>query len=116
MDNIIQRETEIRTLLCMGETDLCEVIITPEVARKILNEHNSNNRKLSNRYVEQYTKDIIEDRWKKSNDNITFDDNWELSNGQHRLKAVTIANKPVKMVVQFHVTRTVKLTVGNKEL
>jgi len=114
MDNIIQRETEIRTLLCMGETDLCEVIITPEVARKILNEHNSNNRKLSNRFVEQYTKDIIEDRWKKSNDNITFDDNWELSNGQHRLKAVTIANKPVKMVVQFHVNQNCEIDRGKQ--
>lgn len=114
MDNIVQRENEIREMLGMEETDLCEVTVTPEAARRILSECNNNNRKISQKFIDQYTKDILEDRWKKSNDSITFDDNWELSNGQHRLKAVTIANKPVVMVVQFHVNQNCEIDRGKQ--
>ena len=109
-----EREQKIRKMLKMQNGDLSFTVITPEIARTILAGFNDNNRKLSIRVAENYANDIRRGRWRKSNDNITFDDDWMLSNGQHRLKAITLANRPLAMVAQFHVNQNCEIDRGKQ--
>lgn len=109
-----EKEKRVRGLLRMASGDLSFAVITPEMARIILAECNNNNRKLSIKVAENYATDMRLGRWKKSNDSITFDEDWEISNGQHRLKAITLANRPVNMVVQFNVNQNCEIDRGKK--
>lgn len=110
----IEKERAIRKITGLTNADIGEVFMTPEKANAILNYYNNKNRKLSNRVAEQYAQDMIKNRWERSNDSITFDDNWELSNGQHRLKAITIANKPVRVTVAFRVNQSTEMDRGKQ--
>ena len=114
VSDISQKELKIRNAFGMKTEHIKEVVITPEMARLILLSFNNNNRKLGNKTIQQYASDMKNDKWDKSNDTITFDDNWELSNGQHRFNAIIMANKPVTMIVQFHVNQSCEMDRGKQ--
>jgi hypothetical protein len=61
--------------------------ITPEWAKKILNEKNTGNRAMSRLHVDTLAKEISKGRWKVNGDTICLNGN-RLIDGQHRLAAV----------------------------
>lgn len=83
--------------------------ITPELARKYLRANTDNYRKLSKVTVNRYAKDIREGNWQLNGEGIAFDDNGKLLNGQHRLAAIILAEKPVDMLVIRGVNENVNI-------
>lgn len=61
------------------------VLITPEVAKTLLNEYNEQNRPVSKINVSALVKQINENLWVLNGETITFNDMGNLTNGQHRL-------------------------------
>lgn len=61
--------------------------ITPEWAKKILDEKNAGNRAMSRLHVDTLAKEISKGRWKVNGDTICLNGN-KLIDGQHRLAAV----------------------------
>jgi hypothetical protein len=72
--------------------------ITPDMAKAML-ERNANNRVIKPTIVKAYSEDIMNDAWKTTHQGIAFNSSGELVDGQHRLSAIVMANKPVNMLV-----------------
>ena len=77
------------------------VEITPEMAQDILDHHNENNRKLRGNHVDKLAIEMRKGNWRLSNDNICFDVNGNLINGQHRLKAVVCSGVTIKAFITY---------------
>lgn len=71
------------------------VTITPEMARDWLQNNNQGNRTIRQAVLRKYARDIEEDRWRVTHQCIAFDSGNNLVDGQHRLSAVVLANKPI---------------------
>jgi hypothetical protein len=78
--------------------------ITPALAQMWLNK-NTNNRNMRIDVAHRYARDMAEGRWYLSHQGIAFYEDGTLADGQHRLHAVTIYNKPVTFVVTHGVPR-----------
>lgn len=90
---------DVKTMLGItGRAGFCKV--TPELANKLL-EYNTNNRKISEGTIKKYAEQMKEGKWRPDSSAITFDNNVELSNGQHRLKAVIMSGTPVEFLFAF---------------
>lgn len=76
-------------------------VITPEWAIDKLENHNPNNRKLSENTVQSYANDMRNGRWVLNHQGIAFDTEGNLQDGQHRLWAVVFSNKSVEMQVNY---------------
>lgn len=76
------------------------IVITPEMARNCL-EKNPSNRKIIDFWVRLYAKMMQDGEWvEDSPENfLIFDENDNLIDGQHRLRAVILANVPIKFTV-----------------
>jgi hypothetical protein len=74
-------------------------LITPEMAKKILSSANTNNRKLQQRKVETYARDMRAGAFITTHQGIAFDENEVLLDGQHRLAAIVLCGKPIQMLV-----------------
>lgn len=74
--------------------------ITPAIAQEFLLK-NDNNRPLRKERIEQYADQMRKGLWKVQNDDICFDWDGKLLNGQNRLSAVLKYGKPVEMSVKF---------------
>lgn len=74
------------------------IAVTPETAERWLS-GNTVNRKLRERRVQQYARDMVAGRWHSSNDAIAFDPDGHLINGQHRLNAVARSGVTVVFLV-----------------
>lgn len=72
--------------------------ITPEWARKTLNEKNMGNRDMNLRYVDKLAAEILAGRWKVNGDTIRLNKD-RLIDGQHRLAAVVQAGISVQSFV-----------------
>lgn len=72
------------------------VTVTPELARKILDEHN-NYRKVNKRRVSAYTRIMNNNEWELAQP-IIFDDDGILIDGQHRLQAIISCGRPQQFV------------------
>jgi len=75
------------------------VLVTPEMAEKILRECNIGNRKPSQSYVKKYSSDQSKGYW-CAGSVICFYDSGLLADGQHRLLAVVESGVPTEFV--FH--------------
>lgn len=73
--------------------------ITPAKAKEYLKKNTNNYRKLSRALVNNYAEDIKNDRWQLNGETIIFGKNGILKNGQHRLMAIVLANKPIEVLV-----------------
>lgn len=73
--------------------------ITPHLAEQYLQKNTKNNRKITTKTVGNYAADMMSGNWKLSPDCIAFDEDDNLINGQHRMKAVISCGKPVKFGV-----------------
>lgn len=72
--------------------------ITPMIARQML-EHNAVNRPISNETVRHYAMQMAKEQWALNGEAIVISDRGNLMNGQHRLKAVIIADEAVTFLV-----------------
>lgn len=83
--------------------------LTPSLARLLL-DLNSSNRPIRESRAEKYAKDIIAGRWETNGETITVSSCCHLNDGQHRCRAVVIANKPIDVVFSFGVSFESRLT------
>lgn len=79
-----------------------EVTISPQVAQAWLDK-NTHNRKLSSLVVNSYARDIAADNWLLTGDAIRFSKDGTLLDGQHRLAACVLAEKPFRSFVLYNV-------------
>lgn len=75
------------------------VTVTPTMAADWLTLNIENNRAITEARVEAYVRTINEGQWQLTPEGVMFDTDGNLIDGQHRLTAISRANKPVKMVV-----------------
>jgi hypothetical protein len=81
-------------------------IITPAKAETLL-KFNNNNRPVSKAMVDIYAKEILANKWVITGDTIKFGITGNLIDGQHRLKAIIKANKPIETIVAYDVDDSV---------
>lgn len=88
--------------------------ITPEIAKKWLDETNTNNRKLRHAHVSKMASDIVNGRWFTNGASIVFNCDGTLLDGQHRLAAIVEANMTIQMIVVRGVSKDAMPTIdGN---
>jgi hypothetical protein len=75
--------------------------ITPEQAERWLEEANLKNRTLGERSSDRIAHDIKRNNFRLTHQGIAFDTDNVLVDGQHRLRAIVNAKKPVTMFVCF---------------
>lgn len=78
--------------------------ITPKRAQLYL-ERNPNNRPLRKSHVLFLAKQMSLGEWQVTHQGIAFDENGDLSDGQHRLAAIVKVGVPVAMMVTYGVAR-----------
>lgn len=79
-------------------------VMSPAEAQRLLDKHNTRNRTIRPRAVEEYTRSILSDRWLDHLQNaIQIDTEGVLIDGQHRLLAIIAANKGVPLGVEYDV-------------
>ena len=101
---------QIKDILNM-KSNLESVTITPDMARKLI-QFNTCNRKLSDTAVNNYAKQMMENKWMSDTNMITFSEEGELTNGQHRINAIIKADVPVTFVVQMNVNNFTEMDRG----
>tara|TARA_Y100000389_G_scaffold195155_1_gene226102 strand:+ start:456 stop:1424 length:969 start_codon:yes stop_codon:yes gene_type:complete len=96
-----KREFTTTMVMDYGDTviSIRNVIITPSLATKILEDHNNRNRKKNNNNINYLAKQVVNDNWIANGETITFDINGDLNNGQHRLEAVIKTDTPMEALV-----------------
>lgn len=87
------------------------VTVTPELARIILEERNTNNRSIYPMKLAQIKSDMNGGRFKLNGQTISFAKSGELNDGQHRLKAIDETNKAQDMLIAFGIEREARTTV-----
>lgn len=75
------------------------MLVTPAQAQEWLTWKNPNNRPLNERIAKTYARDMLAGKWTKSSQGIAFNTRGELTNGQHRLRAIVISNVSVMLNV-----------------
>ena len=83
-----------------GEFESKVVEITPETATKLLS-FSEGNRALKNLSLTLLVKSIKENDFVVTNNAISFDENFVLRDGHHRLKAISMAGITVKHAVSI---------------
>jgi len=72
--------------------------ITPEIAEQWL-ARNTDNRRIRPGLIKALASEIAEGRWQVTHQGIAFDEYGALLDGQHRLRAIIVADTPVSMYV-----------------
>lgn len=75
------------------------MLVTPAMAKKWLEETNTNNRKERPGVRDRYARDMREGRWLDTGDPIRFDIGGRLLDGQHRLGAIVDSGVSLTLVV-----------------
>lgn len=89
--------------------------ISPEQAVQYLKTNTANYRKLSWSIVKRYADDMSKDRWELNGEPICFGKDGTLKDGQHRLAAIIMSKKTVKMAVVRDVENDVTIyNIGAK--
>lgn len=76
--------------------------ITPQLAKSFL-EKNTRNRKISPSRVNMYTRDMKNKMWQLTPQGISFYENGDLADGQHRLLAIVKSGETIQMLVTYNV-------------
>lgn len=84
----------------------------PDQAQHILNKFNAINRPLRQGHVERMAKDMREGRWTFNPEPITFDEDGNLLDGQHRLWAIVESGTTQRFVVARNVSREAALNIN----
>lgn len=75
------------------------MLVTPQQAQKWLTETNINNRRLDDKTVAFYAREMSDGRWNTTHQGIAFYKDGTLADGQHRLAAIAKANKDITVLV-----------------
>src|SRR5271166_3173349 len=84
--------------------------ISPAKAKKFLAK-NTSNRRVRATWVQKLTRMILDGSWIITHQGIAIDTDGVLRDGQHRLMAITKANKSVKMWVAYDVATDIVLGI-----
>lgn len=78
------------------------ITVDPDYAAELLAEHNTRNRPLDEQHARRLATEMTEGRWNEGlPDGIKLDTNFNILDGQHRLRAVVISGITVKMLVTY---------------
>lgn len=89
--------------------------ITPAKAREYLKKNTNNYRKMSRAAIRNYAEDIKNGRFELNGESIVFGESGILKDGQNRLAAIVMANKPIDVLVVRGVADSVtKYNLGKK--
>lgn len=80
------------------------ILVTPEMAEIALQYNNNPRKRIKQRSVEAYSRDMKSNNWIDTAESIDIDINGEIYNGQHRLSAIILAGVPVLLYVTFNTT------------
>jgi hypothetical protein len=80
--------------------------VTPDKAGKLL-QTRKDNRPLSEKYAQQLAKDMANDRWMLTPQGLVLDEEGNVLDGQHRLRAVAISGRAITFWVTDGVPREV---------
>ncbi len=75
------------------------VTITPELAGLLLEKHNDNNRNQRGRAVADMVRDLVEGDWALNGETIKISKTGRVLDGQHRLLAILLGDKPMRTFV-----------------
>ena len=89
-----------------------EILVTPQIAKYYLTK-NKVNRNLSNAVVARYARDMSAGAWDMTGEPISFDTDGNLSNGQHRINAIIMADTAILMSVIHGVDLGANIDSGN---
>ena len=73
-------------------------VINPEEAKAFL-KNNAMHRKIKQKKVDEYIKEMQDGKWRLNGKALIFDSNGRLLNGQHRLSAVVQSDTPLTTLV-----------------
>ena len=80
--------------------------ITPEMAKDWLEYHNNWNRPIGANQIQENVNNVKHDEYRpNTGQSLTFGTNWNLTDGQHRLKMVTQTGVTIKSLVTLGVTK-----------
>lgn len=82
----------------MTENRGIPTLITPEMAKKWLDNNSPTNRPLDRDKADAFVQEILEDKWRLDGSTITVE-NGVLTNGQHRMTAIIESGKAVTLYV-----------------
>lgn len=85
----------------MSSTDrpyIKEEDVTPQLAQQYLGK-SAGNRNTKKRAVQRYARDMLAGQWDLNGESIKFDRSGALVDGHHRLQAIVMAEKTVRMLV-----------------
>lgn len=111
--------SQIKDYLGISQNDIsAKIDITPEKAKFLLNHCNRMNRRINSTHVETLKRDMENGHWYSDIDYIGFDKNGNLVNGQHRLKALSVANIDfITLKFDFDVEQHISMDTGrNRKL
>lgn len=95
----------LRTLIKTGareETLEQRFVITPAVAKHILEKHNQSNRSLNENHISSLVRDIKNGHWIEGTGTmVSFAQNGQLIDGQHRLGAIVKSKTPLRLSLKF---------------
>lgn len=87
-----------------------QVMMTPEMAQKILDENNlANYRTLRKRVIDMYARDMENGLWQENGVPICIAENGILKDGQHRLSAIVKSGATIPMIVVYDVPADVDI-------
>lgn len=89
--------------------------VGPTLARTLLN-RNEGNRKLSDKIVGAYTRDMANDAWKFNGEPIIVSSDGKLNDGQHRCEAIIRADRDIKMLMVIGVERETRTTLDQGKI
>jgi hypothetical protein len=86
--------------------EMTKKLITPAMAKDLLDTANNGNRSLSSGNVAKFAADMREGKWRDTHQNvIAFYDDGTLADGQHRLAAISASGVPMMMFVATGLSR-----------
>jgi hypothetical protein len=86
-------------------------VVTPSVAESWLSERNDNNRRLRQKVVLGYRRDMSAGKWQPHHQGIAFSEDGKLLDGQHRLQAIVDSGVSVPLRVTTGVPQTAFITI-----
>lgn len=78
------------------------VDVTPALAAEWLTRNFENNRTINASAVARFAEDMKSGAWRLTHQGLAFDEIGRLVDGQHRLRAVLVANVSARMVVSYY--------------
>lgn len=87
--------------------------ITPDTARRILDERNTSNRRVQPKVVDNYARDMAKGNWLLNGDAVRFAVDGTLLDGQHRLAAVVRSGVELRTAVVWNLPPEVQATMDD---